>query len=803
MGKIKTIIFLVIFVLISIFISNYYIEFFKEVVPNKDNTIVWELSYADIDSWDPHRNNSSIVADITRQIFEGLTVLSEDGYKLGVAETFRMSPNAEGVDNTVYTFKLRQDAKWSDGMGVTAYDFEYSFKRACENDSDVSNIYVQYIKGADKYIKDTRNSDDIKVEALDKYTLEIELNKPTPYFLEILAMPQFYPVREDIIQSVGELWETNPKTCISNGPYKLYLYEPNSYILLSKNNSYYNKEDVKTPFVKCLINTQDENNIYDDNEIHVTNMYSYKNLNEKDVLQSDYIGTSFILFNTDKKLFNTTDVRRAFSYGIDSKYYCNNLDFGIQAYGFIPPNMKFNDGSLIQEIRKDTDHLLNVNSKKAEQLLNASGYNSDLVKVELTTDNEFYGSFIKSMLEGNLNIKVSLNIVTFEELIKRKLTGDFDLITSSWRADYNDPMAFLDYFNMSSNVGRWYDKKYEEAVANCRIAKIEDRDKFLIEAERILNSEIPAIPVYHYRNYYFYNDDIIDNLKLDAVGNLVIKHSILKKDHIIATSSMDLVRDEHKNIYGFDNRNRKKEIDEYGYFEDSSGYRFDRYLATEHFEIYYNSINENNEYYALNSIKILEEEYDRILSFFNIKELSMSTIKINMYDEYHALRQSAKSEINVDIEDFKYINVKGITIKSNMFYYTWRYKGSAKELKTVLLHEFTHTVTMALANSMRHPDWLWEGVAMYMAQDEDRYEPYYEELIEKGIPEMYKLKRTDIDQYIYGYSMVEFVDQNYGKNKVVELVTEYGDIEKVLDITENEFRDKWIKFLKEKAQMIN
>ncbi|WP_025640222.1 ABC transporter substrate-binding protein [Schnuerera ultunensis] len=806
MNKTKVITLLLISILIFItFVSGCNIvDTFKEEKPNTENTLVWHLSSSNVTFWDPHLSNSSDVVNIARQIFEGLTVLNEDGYELGVAESFTVSSNAEGVDNTVYTFKLRDDAKWSDDKDVTAYDFEYSFKRACEQKGDISEVYQLYIKGADKYINGTGSKDDIRVKALDKYTLEIELNEPTPYFMEILAMPQFLPVREDIIETAGEGWETNPKTCISNGPFKLYSYEPGSHILLSKNNSYYNK-NVKVSYVKCLINTQnkDINLMYDNDEVHIMRIFPYGNIDEESLLYSNYIGTSYIVLNTDKKPFDDVNIRKAFAYAIDSKYYCEEIySDSMQAYGFIPSDIKLSDGTPIGEKRKDVDYLLNVSSEKARELLNIAGYNDDFPQVKLTVDDENYGNIFKSMLENNLNIKVKLEVVTFEELIDKSNTGDFEMITNSWRADYNDSMTFLSNFSTNLNDNNfWYNQYFEDAIANSAVTAGIERDEYLIGAEEILIEELPAIPINHYRMCYRFNDKLLENLKCDVLGNLIFKDCILLSDNIKVNDIEGLENDENRNIYRFDNRNRIEEIDKNGYFEDSAGYRFDKYIVSEHFELYYNSNNELNELYASNSIKTLEEEYDRILSFLDVDEENMPVVKINMYDNYEALRQNIIKEQSVDYED-KSINVAGYAGNSNTFYYTWKYKngkvGRLAELDTTVLHEFVHNVTMALANEKRHDSWLMEGTAMYLAQHKDRQEPYYDELLEQGIPEIYTLKVPSEDVYKYGYSMVEYIVETYGREKLVELLREYGDIEKVLDISESEFRDEWVEFLNDK-----
>lgn len=540
MSKRKYVYFLFYCILFGIFLlgCNVSSESFIEK-PNYKNTLVWNLSYIDVDSWDPHMSNSSIVGDIGRQIFEGLTVLDENGYKLGVAESFTTRANSEGIDNTLYTFKLRHDAKWSDGKGVTAYDFEYSFKRACEKKSDVSGIYRHYIKGATEYLNGTGSLDDIKVKAIDKDTLEIELNEPTPYFMEILANHQFYPIRKDIVENIGEGWEINPETCISNGPFKLHSYEPDSYILLSKNNSYYDNEEVKIPYIKCLINTQnkDMNRMYDNNEVHIMEINPYGNLEGEDLLYSEYLGTSYISFNTYKKPFDDVNVRKAFSYSIDSEYYCEKVYMdSIPAYGFIPSNMKLSDGTEIGNKRENASYLLNINSDKAQQLLTLAGYNNELA-VELTTNNEFYGNHIKNMLENNLNIRVNLKLVSFEELIKKESTGDFEMITKTWEADYNDPMTFLSVFE-SSNT--WYDRNFKEAVENSARTTGAKRDRFLIEAEKRLIDGMPGIPVLHNRHCYRFNNDIVENLRCDVMGNLIIKDCILNSDNINKMSGLIL-----------------------------------------------------------------------------------------------------------------------------------------------------------------------------------------------------------------------------------------------------------------------
>ncbi|KAF5042599.1 hypothetical protein DSECCO2_510960 [anaerobic digester metagenome] len=247
-----------------------------------------------------------------------------------------------------------------------------------------------------------------------------------------------------------------------------------------------------------------------------------------------------------------------------------------------------------------------------------------------------------------------------------------------------------------------------------------------------------------------------------------------------------------------DEINRKEAIDKEGFFEDSAGYKFDKYIVSDHFELYYNSKNELNKFYATNSIKILEEEYNRILEFLSVDSTNMPIVKINMYDEYECLRQSIISEAFFDPDDMD-INFAGVMLSKDTFYYTLKHEsGKSVDLETVLVHEFVHTVAMALTNGKMQIDWLWEGTARYLTEDTDYSKVYYKELIEKGIPDRYLLKRNVKYRYNYGYSMVEFIVETYGREKLVDLLMDYGDIEEVLNITESEFKEGWKVFVEGK-----
>ena len=160
------------------------------------------------------------IADSTYIIhaFEGLLSKDNEGKLIGAAaERWDISE-----DGLVYTFHLRTNAKWSDGVDVTAEDFVYSWRRVVDkNTASKGSLQLEPIKNAKDILLGKLNSDSLGVKAIDNHTFEVTLEKPLPYFLELTALSTFYPVRKDIIEKYGDSWTMNPESYIGNGPYMM------------------------------------------------------------------------------------------------------------------------------------------------------------------------------------------------------------------------------------------------------------------------------------------------------------------------------------------------------------------------------------------------------------------------------------------------------------------------------------------------------------------------------------------------------------------------------------------------------
>ena len=198
------------------------------------------------DTIDPALNSSVDGATMIIHAFEGLYTLDKDGVPIpGQAAGVDVSQ-----DGTVYTFRLKDNLKWSDGSALTAGDFVYSWNRAIAPETAADYEYMfDVIKGYEDGALDA--------EAVDAQTLRVTLNAATPYFLELTAFPTFSPVQKATIEANGEAWATKAETYIGNGPYRMTEWVASSYILYEKNPNYWDFENLGTEKIKFVLMEDD------------------------------------------------------------------------------------------------------------------------------------------------------------------------------------------------------------------------------------------------------------------------------------------------------------------------------------------------------------------------------------------------------------------------------------------------------------------------------------------------------------------------------------------------------------------
>lgn len=474
---------------------------------------------ADPETFDSAKMSGAPEGRLALQLFEGLLVPGPttegitDSSKLvqpGVAESYEVSE-----DKKTYTFKLRKDAKWSNGEPVTAQDFVYAWKRVLQPGFPADYATMMYvIKGAEEYNQTKKGEEPdwskVGVTAKDDHTLVVELAQPTPYFPELVAFYTFAPVPRKAIEEHGDDW-TKPENIVSNGAYVLEKYQPQKEIILAKNEHYWDAENVSLDKAKARIIT-DRNAVtdaYRAGELHwsgtslpVSQIASF--VAHPDYRRDPMLGTYYFRVNVSKEdsPLNDPKVRKALSLATDRQSLVDNVLNGLYqaADAYVPANMPGYESTT--KIKYDP--------RQAKQLLKEAGYGEgqkEFPGIELlynTDDNhKLVAETLQKQWSNNLGIDVNLVNKEWKMYLQDVDTLSYQIARAGWIGDYNDPMTFLDMWetgNGNNDTG-WSNKEYDGLLDAARAeADPAKRQKILQEAEALLLEKGPVIPIYYYTN---------------------------------------------------------------------------------------------------------------------------------------------------------------------------------------------------------------------------------------------------------------------------------------------------------------
>ena len=507
-------------------------------------------------SWDPGKNANVEGMHISYNLFEGLMRENEDGELVpGVAERYELSD-----DETVYTFYLREDAKWSDGEPVTAQDFEYAWKRVCDpaTASTYAFIMTPYIKGAQEYYDGTGSIDDIAITAVDDHTLKVELNNPCAYFLNLTAFCTYNLIRQDCVEA-GDGWEKDPETCISNGPFKLEEYKSDLHIIMAKNDQYWNADTVKLDKVKAVMIKEATTAYqgYQSGEIQCLDSVPSEeiaNLKSSDpnFTIEPRVKNLYFVANYDKDPTSNVKVRKALALAIDRTSLVEQVTKGgeIPATGIVPPSLTLSDGSSFRSLDADgnpqTENGIDPSQalvEEAQQLLAEAGYpnGEGFPEIELLYNvdeqNQKIAEAVQEMWKNNLNINVTLRNEDFTTFRKTVFEGNYDLAINSWGGDYADPMTMLDIFTSYSDINntqwRWQpyetqpndttmnpsNKTFDEYIKGAQTTSGTERDEYLKKAEGLLiGEEMIVIPVLFPSNTLIIDESVVSGVYTTVMG---------------------------------------------------------------------------------------------------------------------------------------------------------------------------------------------------------------------------------------------------------------------------------------------
>src|ERR1700730_4808136 len=408
------------------------------------------LNGAEPESIDPAEITGQLDGRVAYALFEGLLHFDRFGHpQPGIARSWDISP-----DRLAYTFHLRPEAKWSNGDPVTANDFVASWKRALspETASEYASAFFP-IRNAEAFNERTiKDFSAVGLKALDNQTLQVELENPTPYFLDLCCFMTYLPVHLPSIQKYGDDW-IKPGKLVNDGPFLLKEWKLNYRMRLEKNPNFWDAKNVRLQTVD-LLPVENAITAYNFYASKVADLILDKGLTppslipelkaREDFHAAPFLGDYFIRFNVTRKAFSDARVRQAFAMAIERQRIVQKITQAGEppAYSFTPPGTA----------GYQPPEMFHFDPDKARQLLADAGYpqGRGFPTVTYLYDNkklnEDIAIEIQSMLWQELGVHVELQKQEWKVYLNSMNRRDYDFCRSSWIGDYNDPNTFLDCF---------------------------------------------------------------------------------------------------------------------------------------------------------------------------------------------------------------------------------------------------------------------------------------------------------------------------------------------------------------------
>ena len=514
---------------------------------NASDTVKQELVFnlgADPETIDPTINTASEASTVILNAFECIMTLDEnDNAVEGAAESVEVSD-----DGLVYTIKLRKDGKWSDGEPVVADNFKYSWVRALTKENAAEYAYqLYYIKNAEKYYNGEATADELGINVIDDYTLEVTLEAPTTYFPQLLAFQTYAPLREDIVSADPEGWATKPETYVTNGAFKLVQWDMKDQLVFEKNENYWNKDSIKLDKLTFKLVT-DDTTAYSELQAGNFDVVNSVPTNEIEPGQeaglvhvSPKLGTYYFGINVGKQDDMAEDVktalsnklvRQAINLAIDRQEIIDNVGKAEQvaAYSFVPEGIYNPDGTEFADKEYYDPSDMDGNIEKAKELLKEAGYENGegLPTIELMYNSEGAHKDICQIVQENL-AKIGINIELANQewavFLNTRQQGGYEIARQGWIGDYSDPMTFLDLFvtGGGNNDSGYSNPEYDALIAAAKVETDPDKRKEqLREAEDILMDDIPILPIYYYTTVMGWNENV-KGIQVSVLGTVYLQ----------------------------------------------------------------------------------------------------------------------------------------------------------------------------------------------------------------------------------------------------------------------------------------
>ena len=481
----------------------------KEPADETPSGGVFRRLWSDPPTLDPHLSSDTTSAGIVVEIFSGLVALNTDLQLVpDIADSWDISQ-----DGKVYTFHIRDNARFQDGSPITASDFKWSFERAANPDtaSPVADTYLGDIVGVDDVLEG-KTTDIAGIRVIDDNTLQIEIDAPKAYFLAKMTYPTAYVLDRENVEAGGSNWTDAPN---GSGPFKLAEYRVGERIVLERNENFYLELAHLDSVVMNLAGGQSMA-MYENDEIDITGVGLFdldrvldpsEPLNKDLVIAPPDFSVFYIGFNASLPPFDDPKFRQALTHAVDKDLIANEVlsELVTPAVGILPPGFPGYNPNL---------EGLEYNPDLARQLLSESKYADAETRPRIVVTVPGTGGTIGldmevviEMWRQELGVEVEIQQVEWATYLQDLNQNKFQAFGGSgWQADYPDPQDFLDilfHTDSAQNHGSYSNPELDAILEQARTEPdVERRVELYHEAENLIVQDAPLLPLWYTGEQY-------------------------------------------------------------------------------------------------------------------------------------------------------------------------------------------------------------------------------------------------------------------------------------------------------------
>ena len=477
----------------------------------------------EVQSLDPQVATDGTSFEVIANFTDGLKQMDA----AGAAVNALCAEETVSEDGLSYTFKIRDDANWSNGEPVTAADFVFGWQRAVDPALASEYSYmlsdIGQVKNAAEIIAGEKDVSELGITAVDEKTLKVELNVPVSYFDQLLYFPTFYPVNQAFFESCGDSYATSPETVLSNGAFILTSYEPAATnFTLEKNPNYYDAAKVSLDGLNYQVIKESQQALlsYQNGDLDIIQLSGDQVDQVKDDPEFLSVGAGYLWYispNVDKypELANL-NMRMALTFALDRQTIVESVvkDGSTATFTAVPP--QFATGPAGDDFSADQTEFADVCAfdaakalefyNKAKEELGKEAFEFEMI-VDDTEIQQNVAAVIKEEIESTLpGITVTLRVEPKKQRVEDCQSGNFCLALTRWGPDYADPMTYLAMWTTgnSNNYGLWsnadYDALIEQTTTGDLCTDLEGRWAALKQAEKIAMDEAVIFPLYTQAN---------------------------------------------------------------------------------------------------------------------------------------------------------------------------------------------------------------------------------------------------------------------------------------------------------------